>query len=103
MVLVVAACVLVWRWRRRRVPTLEPEARLLVVGDLSAELLSALRARADIRVVGDQAAVEDALRTFAADEIVVLDPTKAEILRARFVVPVRAVTAEDYLPETASR
>lgn len=104
--LLVTGCALVWR-RRRHTSTAESPERLLLVGEPSAELVTALRGRADVHVVDPGsdvvATVADALRTFAADEIVVLDPAATGALRARFVVPVRAVSAEDYLPETASR
>jgi hypothetical protein len=99
--LVAVACALVGR-RRRGSPT-RPTQRLLLVGEPSTELITALRARAEVHVVPSEAAVEDALQTFAADEIVVLDSAIADALRARFVVPVRLAVAEDYLPETASR
>ena len=99
--LVGAGCVLVWRRRRR--PTVDGQARVLLVGEPSPALLTSVRARAEVRVVRDAAAVEDALAGFAADEILVLDQTTAEALRARFVLPVRVTAAGDYLPETASR
>jgi hypothetical protein len=99
--LVVAACALVWRRRRR--PPVAGHARILLVGDPSAELLTSLRARAEVRLVSDAGGVEDALAGFAADEIVVLDQATAGALCARFLVPVRVAIAGDYLPETASR
>ena len=101
--LVVAGCALLARRRGRRACGAKPTERLLLVGEPSAELVAALRARAEVYVAPSEAAVEDALQTFAADEIVVLDPAIADVLRARFVVPVRLAVAEDYLPETASR
>jgi hypothetical protein len=101
--LLAVGCALVWRWRRRRLSTTQPTQRLLLVGEPSAELIAALRTRAEVSVVDVEATVEEALQTFAADEIVALDPATVAVLRARFVVPVRAVSAEDYLPETASR
>jgi hypothetical protein len=100
--LVVAGCVLLWRRRRARVSVVEPAKRVLLVGEPSRELLAALGARAEVRVAIDIASVEDALRTFLADEIVVVDPAIEDGLRARFVVPVRAARAADYLPETAA-
>ena len=101
--LVVAGGGLLWRRRRRRTSTVEPVRRVLLVGEPTADLVTALGSFAEVRVVADAGAVEDALRTFAADEIVVLDPAVVAVLRARFVVPVRGAVAEDYLPETASR
>ena len=103
--LVIVAGALVWR--RQRVSDPEPARRLLFVGQPDAELIAALRSRAEVRVADPRtdvaAAVENALQAFAADEIIVPDPATADTLRARFVVPVRVLSAEDYLPETASK
>ena len=93
--LVVAGGAFVLRWWRPRAAAATPRTRLLVVGEPTAQLVS----HDEVRVVGDEAAIEEALATFAADEIVVIDPARVETLRARFVVQVRAATAEDYLPE----
>ena len=101
--LVVAGCVLLWRRRRARAPIVQSARRVVLVGEPRQELLTALGARAEVRVAIDAASVEDALRAFPADEIVVVDPAIAAGLRERFVVPVRAASAEDYLPETASK
>ena len=103
VVLVVALCALVWRRRRARASVVEPALRLLLFGEPSRELLTGLGARAEVRVAIDAATVEDALLTFPADEIVVVDPAAVAALRERFVVPVRAASAADYLPETASK
>ena len=102
--LVIVGGALVWR---RRVSDPELARRLLFVGQPGAELIAALRSRAEVRVADPgtdvAAAVENALQTFAADEIIVPDPATADALRARFVLPVRVLSAEDYLPETASK
>ncbi len=74
----------------------------MLVGEPSQELLAALGTRAEVRIAIDVASVEDALRAFPADEILVVDPAMVAALRERFVVRVRAASAEDYLPETAS-
>ena len=103
VVLVVVLCALVRRRRRARASVVEPARRVVLVGEPSRELLTALGARAEVRVATDAASAEDALRAFPADEIVVVDPAAVDLLRARFVVPVRAASAEDYLPETASK
>jgi hypothetical protein len=99
--LLVAGCALVWR--RRRQPSVADHARIVLVGDPRPELLTSLQAQAEVRIVADAGAVEDALEGFAADEILVLDQATAAALRARFVLPVRVAEAGDYLPETASR
>jgi hypothetical protein len=100
--LVVVGCALLWRRRRARASVVEPARRVVLVGEPSRELLTALGARAEVRVAIDAASVEDALRAFPADEILVVDPAIADGLRERFVVPVRAASAADYLPETAA-
>ncbi len=89
--------------RRRRRTAVVAGQRIMFVGEPSQQLLASLRALAVVSVVTDAAAVEDALREFPADEIVVLDPALADALRARFVLPVGLARAEGYLPETASR
>jgi hypothetical protein len=100
---------LVWRRHVAGTDTAGPPVRRLLVDDGShstSELAGTLRSRGDVQVVVGgsdvSGAVEIALRTFAADEIVVLDPTIAAVLRARFVVPVRLAGAEGYLPEAAA-
>jgi hypothetical protein len=101
--LAVAGYALLWRRRRAHASVVQPARRVVLVGEPSQELLTALGARAEVCVATDAASVEDALRVFPADEIVTVDPAIAAGLRERFVLPVRAASAEDYLPETASK
>ena len=109
--LAAAAGWLAWRWRRsRRATGASDHATVLLVGDvreIDRDRAAALHAPSGVHVVDPgpdaRAAVEEALRAFAVQEIVVLDPSLVELLHSRFVVPVRLAAAESYLPETAIR
>ena len=103
LALVCAGGALLWHRRRARASFVRPARRVVLVGEPSQELLAALGTRAEVRIAIDAASVEDALRAFPADEILVVDPAMVAALRERFVVRVRAASAEDYLPETASK
>jgi hypothetical protein len=102
----VAAGMLVWRWRRRALASRRNAAMrhvLLVSGgrEIEPSLLASLEA--GVLVVESVSDAEAALETFPADEIVALDPTVGEELRARFVLPVSLAAGEGYVPETPTR
>lgn len=83
-----------------------PMRRVLLVSGgraIDPALVSALQGSADVVAVDSILDAEAALETFAADEIVALNASEADELRARFVLPVRVVSSGDYLPETPTR
>jgi hypothetical protein len=106
--LVLAAVALLWCWRRRvRASRLGAASRhvLLVSGgrEIEPSLLASLEAEADVSVVERASDVDAALEAFPADELVAFDPAVVDELRARFLLAVRLVECEDYLPETPTR
>jgi hypothetical protein len=110
VVFAAAALALVWRWRRSAVTHTSDEPSILLVGDpvgIDPARAAARHSPTGVRVVDPGtdavAAVEEALRTVPASEVIVFDPELAAALRERFVLPVRLVAAGDYLPETATR